>query len=123
MNFAKIQFDLAVTHDNLPRDGELGVVVLKGKTAIDLLPALVATVLDRDGEHPDRTDSMEIYTAREVSVVADPPMEVQFDGETSGTTTPFTARVLPGAVRYYVSEEGYEQFAGEEAVAKDASRQ
>lgn len=123
VNFAKIQFDLAVTHDNLPRDGELGVVVLKGKTAIDLLPALMATVLDRDGEHPDRTDSMEIYTAREVSVVADPPMEVQFDGETSGMTTPFTARVLPGAVRYYVSEEGYEQFAGEEAADKDASRQ
>lgn len=113
VNFAKIQFDLAVTHDNLPRDGELGVVVLKGKSAFDLIPALIATVLDRDGEHPDRTDSLEIYTGREVSIVADPPMEVQFDGETTGLTTPLTARVLAGAARYYVSEEGYEQFAGE----------
>lgn len=114
VNFAKIQFDLAVTHDNLPRDGALGVVVLKGKSAFDLIPALISTVLDRDGMHPDRTDSLEIYTAREVSVIADPPMEVQFDGETTGLTTPFTARVLPGAARYYVSEEGYEQFSGEE---------
>ena len=114
VNFAKIQFDLAVTHDNLPRDGALGVVVLKGKSAFDLIPALISTFLDRDGMHPDRTDSLEIYTAKEATVVADPPMEVQFDGETTGLTTPFTARVLPGAVRYYVSEEGYEQFSGEE---------
>lgn len=114
VNFAKIQFDLAVTHENLPRDGELGVVVLKGKSAFDLIPALISTVLDRDGMHPDRTDSLEIYTAREMSVIADPPMEVQFDGETTGLTTPFKARVLPGAVRYYVSEEGYEQFSGDE---------
>lgn len=114
VNFAKIQFDLAVTHENLPRDGELGVVVLKGKSAFDLIPALISTVLDRDGMHPDRTDSLEIYTAREMSVIADPPMEVQFDGETTGLTTPFRARVLPGAVRYYVSEEGYEQFSGDE---------
>lgn len=114
VNFAKIQFDLAVTHENLPRDGELGVVVLKGKSAFDLIPALISTVLDRDGMHPDRTDSLEIYTAREMSIIADPPMEVQFDGETTGLTTPFKARVLPGAVRYYVSEEGYEQFSGDE---------
>lgn len=113
VNFAKIQFDLAVTHDNEPRDGVLGVVILKGKSAFDLIPALIASALDRDGAHPDRTDSLEIYYAREVAVTAVPPMEVQFDGEIPGLTTPFTARVLPGAARYYVSEEGYELFAGE----------
>ena len=62
----------------------LGVVVLKGKSAFDLIPALISTFLDRDGMHPDRTDSLEIYTAKEATVVADPPMEVQFDGETTG---------------------------------------
>lgn len=111
VNFAKLQFDLSVTHENEPRDGELGVVVLKGKSAFDLIPALIGMVLDRDGAHPDRTDSLEIYTCKEMSVEAEPPMEVQFDGETTAFTTPFSARILPGAARYYVSEEGYEQFS------------
>lgn len=110
VNFAKLQFDLSVTHENEPRDGWLGVVVLKGQSAFDLLPALIGMVLDRDGAHPDRTDSLEIYWAKEMSVQADPPMEVQYDGESVSFTTPFSVRVLPSAARYYVSEEGYEVF-------------
>lgn len=113
VNFAKLQFDLSVTHDNEPRDGVLGVVVLKAKTAFDLIPALIASLLDRDGEHPDRTESLEIFYAHEIRVEADPPMEVQFDGEANGLTTPFSARVLPGAARFYVSEEGFELFSDE----------
>lgn len=112
VNFAKLQFDLAVTHENEPRDGVLGVVVLKAENAFGLIPALIATVLDRDGEHPDRTESLEIFYAQKVRVEADPPMEIQFDGEATGLTTPFSARVLPGAARFYVSEEGFELFAG-----------
>ena len=119
VNFAKIQFDLAVTHDNEPRDGVMGVVVLKGQSAFDLIPALIAATLDRDGAHPDRTDSLEIYYAKEVQVEADPPMDTQFDGEITGLTTPFRARVLPKATRYYVSEEGYELFAGDAAALKE----
>ncbi|MEE0845168.1 MAG: diacylglycerol kinase family protein [Eggerthellaceae bacterium] len=118
VNFAKLQFDLSVTHENLPRDGWLGVVVLKGKSAFDLIPALIGMVLDRDGAHPDRTDSLEIYYAKEVSVSADPPMEVQFDGETVECTTPFIARILPSATRYYVSEEGFEQFVQPEELSQ-----
>ena len=34
------------THDNEPRDGEFNVVVLKAKTAFELIPAVLAGLLD-----------------------------------------------------------------------------
>ena len=111
VNFSKIQFDITVTHDNEPRDGEFNVVVLKAKTAFDLIPAVFAGILDRDGEFPDRTDALEIFRAKEVRVDAEPPMEVQYDGEATGLNTPFTARILPRATRLFISDEGYEQFS------------
>ena len=57
MNFSKIQFDITVTHDNKPRDGEFDVVVLKAKTAFDLIPTRHREPLDRDSEFPDHTDA------------------------------------------------------------------
>ena len=45
-NFSKIQFDLQVADENLPRDGKLDVVVLKTENAIQLLPTLMAKVFD-----------------------------------------------------------------------------
>lgn len=113
VNFSKIQFDITVTHENEPRDGAFDVVVLKARTAFDLIPALLAGLLDRGGEFPDRTDALEIHQAREVRVEADPPMEVQYDGEATRLTTPFTARIMPRAARLYVSEEGWDLFAEE----------
>ncbi len=112
VNFSKIQFDITVTHGNEPRDGEFDVVVLKARTAFDLIPAVLAGLLDRGGEFPDRTDALELHRAREVRAEADPPMEVQYDGEATRLTTPFSARILPRAARLIVSEEGYEQFSG-----------
>ena len=113
VNFSKIQFDITVTHDNEPRDGEFNVVVLKAKTAFELIPAVLAGLLDRGGDFPDRTGALEIHRAREVRVEADPPMEVQYDGEATRLMTPFSARVIPRAARFFVSEEGYELFAAE----------
>ena len=109
VNFSKIQFDISVTHSNQPRDGVLDVVVLKAKNAVELLPAAFSALLDRDGEFPHR-GALEIYSGREVRVVADPPFEVQYDGEPTGLTTPFTARVLPHASRIVVSDEGKSLF-------------
>ena len=111
VNFSKIQFDITVTHDNKPRDGEFDVVVLKAKTAFDLIPAAIAGLLDRDGEFPDRTDALELFRAKEVTIEADPAMEVQYDGEATGLSTPFSARILPRATRLFISDEGYSQFA------------
>ena len=41
---------------------------------------------------------------------ADPPLEVQYDGETTGAMTPFTARILDRATRLVVSDEAYDLF-------------
>lgn len=111
VNFSKIQFDITVTHENEPRDGILDVVVLKAQNAFELIPAVLAGLLDRGGDFPDRTGSLEIHRARDVQVDADPPMEVQYDGEATRLTTPFSAHVLRHATRFYISEEGYDLFA------------
>ncbi|NPD31398.1 diacylglycerol kinase [Eggerthellaceae bacterium zg-1084] len=121
VNFSKIPFGVGVTHENLPRDGSLDVVLLKAQNALGLIPAALAGLLDRDGAFPDRTDSLEIHRARSVRVSADPPLQVQYDGEVPGLTTPFTARVIEGAGRFILSERGYEQFA-EAAVREPANR-
>ena len=111
VNFSKIQFDITVTHDNEPRDGVFDVVVLKAQNAFELTPALLAGLLDRGGDFPERTGSLEIHRAREVRVEADPPMEVQYDGEATNLTTPFTAHIMRRAARFFVSEEGWSLFA------------
>ncbi|MFC7283368.1 diacylglycerol/lipid kinase family protein [Gordonibacter pamelaeae] len=111
VNFSKIQFDITVTHDNEPRDGVFDVVVLKAQNAFELIPALLAGLLDRGGDFPNRTGSLEIHRAREVRVEADPPMEVQYDGEATNLTTPFTAHIMRRAARFFVSEEGWDLFA------------
>ena len=59
---------------------------------------------DRDGSNPARTDSMEIHRGKVVEVYADPPLNLEYDGELPGLTTPFTARVLEGAARFVVSD-------------------
>ena len=111
VNFSKIQFDITVTHGNEPRDGVFDVVVLKAQNAFELIPALLAGLLDRGGDFPERTGSLEIHRAREVRVEADPPMEVQYDGEATNLTTPFTAHIMRRAARFFVSEEGWSLFA------------
>ena len=110
VNFSKIQFDISVTHDNLPRDGAFEVVVLKAATAFNLIPDIIAGFLDRSGDFPNRSDALEVHRAHSVEVAADPPMEVQYDGEATRLTTPFKARVLKEATRFIVSDEGFERF-------------
>ena len=110
-NFSRIQFDIPITHDNKPRDGKLDIIILKGSTAFDLIPAFIAGIRDRAGEYPDRSEALEIHSAESVEVHADPPLEVQYDGEPVKLTTPFKVRVLKRAVRFYISEEGYDLFA------------
>ncbi|MFA5844716.1 MAG: diacylglycerol kinase family protein [Coriobacteriia bacterium] len=101
VNFARIQFDLAVTHSSDPSDGLLEVVVFHGKTMVDVLPVVWAALLDRLGDHPDRMN-LEIYTAASVRVASDPPLHLQADGEVVEATTPFEARVLPQAATFVI---------------------
>ena len=111
VNFSKIQFDITVTHDNLPRDGLFDIVILKAENAFGLIPAVLAGIRDREGYYPDRGESLEIFRGREVHVECDPPMHIEYDGDLPGLDTPFFARALPQAARFIVSEEAYREFA------------
>lgn len=110
VNFSKIQFDLSVVHENQPRDGAFDVVVLNTKDAFGLLPALMACILDRSGEFPERSDALETHRGTEITVDADPALLVQYDGEVTNLKTPFTVRMLPKAARLIVSDEAKKIF-------------
>ena len=103
-NFSKMQYDIALTHENLPRDGKLDVIILKGENAFGLIPPFMATILDRNGGYPDRGDMVEITRCEHLSVIAEPALQVQFDGEPCSDKTPFEARLLPLATRFIVSD-------------------
>lgn len=115
INFSKLQFDISLVHENLPRDGMFDIVVMNTHDAVGLIPAILSCMLDRAGEFPARPDAMEVFRCRECTVVADPPLDVQYDGEVTGTTTPFTVRMLPEAARFVVSEECLKLFGEESA--------
>jgi len=107
MNFAKISPDISITHGNDARDGLLEVAVIKTHNAVELLPGIIAALLDRDGGFPSRADAITSFTSRNVHIAADPPLHIQYDGETPGVTTPLSARVLPAATRLVLTKEEY----------------
>ena len=110
-NFSKMQYDIALTHENLPRDGKLDVIILKGENAFGLIPPFMATILDRNGGYPDRGDMVEVLRCEHITVSAEPRLQVQFDGEPTSEFTPFEARLLPLATRFIVSEACREHYA------------
>ena len=109
VNFGKIAPDISVTHVNDAQDGLLEVVVLTPDSRVQLAPALIAAFLDRRGQFPSRSDAMEIYAGREITVEADPPLPIQFDGEVANALTPFRARSLHQALRAVVDDEEVER--------------
>ncbi|MHB1017679.1 MAG: diacylglycerol/lipid kinase family protein [Coriobacteriia bacterium] len=107
MNLARIQFDIAVAHGADAQDGLFEVVVITASHPAGLLPTIWAALVDRLQlqPHPQRP-GLEIHTASRVHIVADPPLPVEYDGEPMpSTTTPMTARVLPRAGTFIVSED------------------
>ena len=118
-NFSKIQFDLMVSDKNLPRDGMLDLVVLKTKNAVELLPTVFAKAVDHSGDLAKKIGAVEVYRGREITIDAEPAMLLEYDGEATQLSTPFTARCLPGAVRYIVSEECIKMFASKEKASEE----
>lgn len=111
VNFPRIQFEIPLTHGTDARDGSFDIAVLKAENAFGLIPALIAGILDRDGNNPDRTDSVEIHSGRIVEAYAEPPLYIQYDGEVPGFTTPFKARVLDKAARFILSDTAMREFS------------
>jgi diacylglycerol kinase family enzyme len=109
LNFAKVGPGLSLIHGNDARDGLLEVAVLKPHNAVELLPALFAVLLDRDGGFPGRADAFDLYFASSVKISSDPAVRIQYDGETTDALTPLEARCLPGGTRLVVTEKTFNQ--------------
>ncbi len=100
-NFGMANYRLPIASDISPSDGQLTVVVLKAGNLLHLLPNLLDSVRARlNFSEWGLGKNMDIYQAREVMVRAADPFPLQYDGELHTETTPFTARVLPGAVQF-----------------------
>ena len=96
VNFGRLQFDLEVARGADPRDGLLDIAVLRSKNIAELVPTVAAGIFDRSGSR-DAIPGIDVYSARVVSVRAEPALRMQYDGEVVESFTPFTARVLPSA--------------------------
>lgn len=102
VNFARLQFDLSIVHDSDARDGYFEVVVVKARRVTELVPAVMAAMLDTVVTYPDRSQVLDTYRARKVTVRATPPLPLQTDGENHEAATPLNARVLPLASTFVV---------------------
>ena len=87
--------------ESSPRDGLLDVAIIKKSNATQLIPAFLGSILGQGINDP----AIEVHHVRSLSVDCDPPLPMQFDGEViQNATTPFTMRVLPGALSTFVDE-------------------
>ena len=100
-NFGMINFRLPVAGGIDPADGKLSVLVIKGHSALSLLPSLLNSLrlkLGLGGPAPRR--NVDIYTCERVRVEASAALPIQYDGELIEAGLPMEARVLPGAARF-----------------------
>ena len=103
VNFGRIQLDLKLAPDADAHDGLLDVVVLRARSVVGLAPLVVGALAERLGlPGPELHDRLEVHHATRVTVRADPPLPVQFDGETLEGSTPLSARILPHAAVFVV---------------------
>lgn len=117
-NFSKMQFEVMVSDENLPRDGMLDVVVLKTENAFQLLPIVMAKVFDHSGVLAKKVGGLELYRGKEIRIEANPNMQVQYDGEPTELQTPLTIRCLPQATRFIVSQECLKHFSPDDEQLK-----
>jgi len=83
-----------------PDDGMLDVIVLKASNMLESVRAIWHLLRERpEGEF------IRYARGREVRVVTEPVEPVQLDGEPGGVT-PFTATIVPGAIRVMVPGSG-----------------
>lgn len=100
-NFGMANYRLPITSDISPSDGRFTVVLLKAGNLLRLVPNLIDSLRARlNLGDPLFSGNLETLEARTVTVDAEEPFPLQYDGELHVETTPFTARILPGAVRF-----------------------
>ena len=106
-NFGMANYRMPITTDIDPSDGQFTLVLLKAGNLLRLVPNLIDSLRARlNLGDPLFSDNLETLRACEVTVDAADPFPLQYDGEVMEETTPFTARVLPGAARFLTAANG-----------------
>jgi diacylglycerol kinase (ATP) len=91
------EINLRVTPDTDPHDGRLDVTIISSRTLWDILTILFRMLTWRN----PRTRRMRHFKAEKVTITSDPPLPVQVDGDSIGTT-PVQAEVIPHGVKMVV---------------------
>mgnify|MGYP000138438141 CR=1 FL=1 len=100
-NFGMANYRLPITSDINPSDGQFTVILLKAGNILRLVPNLIDSVRAKlNLGDPLFSGNLETIQARTVEVDAAEPFPLQYDGELHVQTTPFTAHILPGAIRF-----------------------
>lgn len=100
-NFGMANYRMPITTHIDPGDGQFTVVLLRAGNLLRLIPNLIDSVRAKlNLGDPLFSGNLETVYAREVTVDADDAFPLQYDGELMVETTPFTARILPGAARF-----------------------
>lgn len=95
-NWAAVNPGLELIPGSSPVDGLLDVALLAARNGVELLPAVLGSVFLHGNS--DGYPNVVFYHGRSVALECDPPFPMQYDGEVvENATTPFKARVLPGA--------------------------
>lgn len=105
-NFGMANYRLPITSDINPSDGRFTVILLKAGNILRLVPNLIDSVRAKlNLGDPLFSGNLETLEAREILIESAEPFPLQYDGELHSETTPFTARILPGAVRFLTTAE------------------
>lgn len=106
VNHGRLQLGLELAPDADASDGKLEVVVIRATSLAGLVPVVLGSLLKHIGlGDPELNGRLEVHTAKTVRITTEPPLPVQFDGESTEHSTPFEAHVLPLAVRFVANEK------------------
>ncbi|WP_181391919.1 diacylglycerol/lipid kinase family protein [Deinococcus irradiatisoli] len=103
-NLGMANFRLPIASGVSPTDGKLTVLILKPGSVFDLLGNVLESVKARLGLGDVANHNIESFHTEAVVVKSAEPFPLQFDGEIRKENTPFSARVLPGAVKFLTQE-------------------
>ncbi len=103
-NLGMANFRLPIASGVSPTDGKLTVLILKPGSVLDLLGNVLESVKARLNLGEAENRNIESFHTEAVVVKSAEPFPLQFDGEIRRENTPFSAKVLPGAIRFLTPE-------------------
>ena len=103
-NTSLIQNDINLFPDCRMDDGFIDIAVIQPAKTVELLPTLIAGVLDPAGKGLGRPQ-FTLFQAREARITCEPSLGMEFDGELIHSNTGvFGARVLPQCLDLIVDD-------------------